>query len=126
MNENLTLKLKRIASYDLPAGIAVFFVAIPLCFGIAHASGAPLIAGLITGILGGIVTGVLSGAPLSVSGPAAGLTAIAISVAASLGSYEGFVFAVALAGLLQIAFGALKLGSLSNYVPNTVIKGMLA
>ena len=126
MNENLTLKLKRIASYDLPAGIAVFFVAIPLCLGIAHASGAPLIAGLITGILGGIVTGGLSGAPLSVSGPAAGLTAIAISVAASLGSYEGFVFAVALAGLLQIAFGALKLGSLSNYVPNTVIKGMLA
>ena len=79
--------------YDLPSGIAVFFVAVPLCLGIAHASGAPLISGLITGIIGGVITGLISNSQLSVSGPAAGLTAIALSGIATLGSFETFLLA---------------------------------
>ncbi|MES2780801.1 MAG: SulP family inorganic anion transporter, partial [Bacteroidota bacterium] len=112
--------------YDLPAGIAVFFVAVPLCLGIAHASGAPLISGLITGVLGGLVVGLVSNSQLSVSGPAAGLTAIAISGIAKLGSFETFLLATVIAGILQIILGALKAGFITNYIPSTVIKGMLS
>jgi carbonic anhydrase len=112
--------------YDLPAGIAVFFVAVPLCLGIAHASGAPLISGLITGVLGGVVTGFISKSALSVSGPAAGLTAIAISSIATLGSFEAFLLATFIAGILQIVFSVAKAGAVATYIPNTVIKGMLS
>jgi carbonic anhydrase len=112
--------------YDLPSGIAVFFVAVPLCLGIAHASGAPLISGLITGIIGGIITGLISNSQLSVSGPAAGLTAIALAGIAKLGSFEAFLLATVLAGILQIIMGLLKAGLIATYIPNTVIKGMLS
>ncbi len=112
--------------YDLPAGIAVFFVAVPLCLGIAHASGAPLISGLITGIIGGVITGLISNSQLSVSGPAAGLTAIAIAGIASLGSFEAFLLATVIAGLIQIVLGSLKAGFIATYIPNTIIKGMLS
>ncbi|MES2559602.1 MAG: SulP family inorganic anion transporter [Bacteroidota bacterium] len=112
--------------YDLPAGLAVFFVAVPLCLGIAHASGAPLISGLITGMLGGLITGMVSNSQLSVSGPAAGLTAIAIAGISKLGSFEAFLLATVIAGVLQIILGALKAGVITNYIPSTVIKGMLS
>jgi carbonic anhydrase len=111
---------------DIPASLAVFVVAVPLCLGIAHASGAPLMAGLIAGLIGGIVVGLISNSNLSVSGPAAGLTAISLAGIQSLGSYQAFVAAVLFAGIIQLLFGYLKLGSLSNYIPTTVIKGMLA
>jgi carbonic anhydrase len=112
--------------YDLPAGLAVFFVAVPLCLGIAHASGAPLIAGLISGVIGGLVIGLLSGSQLAVSGPAAGLTAIAIAGIASLGSFQGLLLATVLAGLIQVVLGLLKTGAVANYIPSAVIKGMLS
>jgi carbonic anhydrase len=111
---------------DLPASFSLVIVAIPLCLGIAHASGAPMIAGLIAGIIGGIVVGFLSESNLSVSGPAAGLTTICLASILELGSYQGLVTAVLLAGILQVAFGLLKLGFFSNYIPNAVIKGMLS
>lgn len=111
--------------YDLPASVVVFFVAIPLCLGIALASGAPLFSGVIAGIVGGIVVGALSGSSLGVSGPAAGLTAIVLAAIATLGSYQDFLLAVVLAGLIQIIFGLLKLGIIGYYFPTTVIKGML-
>jgi MFS superfamily sulfate permease-like transporter len=111
---------------DLPAGIVVFLVALPLCLGIAMASGAPLFAGILTGIIGGIVVSSISGSQLSVSGPAAGLTVIVFSAIASLGSYQTFLLAVVLAGLLQILLGFLKAGIIANYFPSAVIEGMLA
>ena len=111
---------------DIPASLAVFVVAIPLCLGIAHASGAPLITGLIAGMVGGIIVGLISNSNLSVSGPAAGLTAISLAGIQSLGSYQAFVAAVLFAGIIQLVFGFLKLGAISNYIPTTVIKGMLA
>ncbi len=111
---------------DLPASIVVFFVAVPLCLGIALASGAPLFAGLIAGVVGGIVVGAASGSPLGVSGPAAGLAVIVLNAIASLGgSFEAFLAAVVLAGILQIAMGFLGLGSIAYYFPSSVIKGML-
>lgn len=112
--------------YDFPAGIAVFFVAVPLCLGIAYASGAPLIAGLITGIIGGIVTGLISNSQLSVSGPAAGLTAIAVSGITSLGSFEAFLVATIFAGIFQIILGISRAGIVATYIPHSVIKGMLS
>ena len=111
---------------DFPASIAVFLVAIPLCLGIAHASGAPLVSGIIAGIIGGIVIGFLSGSQLSVSGPAAGLTAIVLAGIHELKSYEAFLLALIVAGILQILFGILKAGIISNYIPTSVIKGLLA
>jgi carbonic anhydrase len=111
---------------DLPASISLVIVAIPLCLGIAHASGAPLMAGLIAGIIGGLVVGYLSDSNLSVSGPAAGLTTICLASITELGSYQGLVTAVFLAGIMQIIFGYLKLGFFSNYIPSPVIKGMLS
>lgn len=111
---------------DLPASIVVFFVAVPLCLGIALASGAPLFAGLIAGVVGGIIVGAASGSPLGVSGPAAGLAVIVLSAIATLnGSWEAFLVAVVLAGLLQLAMGFAGLGGIAYYFPSSVIKGML-
>ena len=111
---------------DLPASVVVFFVALPLCLGIALASGAPLFSGLIAGIVGGIVVGSLSGSSLGVSGPAAGLAVIVLSAIASLGKYEYFLVAVVIGGALQILLGLLKAGVIGYYFPSSVIKGMLA
>jgi len=109
---------------DLPASIVVFFVALPLCLGIALASGAPLFSGLIAGIIGGIIVGFISGSQVGVSGPAAGLAAIVLAAIASLG-YEAFLVAVVLGGVIQIVFGVLKFGIIGYYFPSSVIKGML-
>lgn len=110
---------------DLPASIVVFFVALPLCLGIALASGAPLFSGLIAGIIGGIVVGSLSGSKIGVSGPAAGLAAIVLTAIGSLGGYENFLVAVVLGGIIQLIFGFLKAGIIGYYFPSSVIKGML-
>jgi len=111
---------------DLPASIVVFFVAVPLCLGIALASGAPLFAGIIAGIVGGIVVGVASGSPLGVSGPAAGLAVIVLTSIAKLGgSWEAFLMAVVLAGVFQLLLGYLKAGFIAYFFPSSVIKGML-
>ncbi|WP_242092535.1 SulP family inorganic anion transporter [Aestuariivivens sediminicola] len=110
---------------DLPASIVVFFVALPLCLGIALASGAPLFSGLIAGIVGGIVVGSLSGSNIGVSGPAAGLAAIVLSAIGTLGGYQNFLVAVVLGGLIQLLFGVLKAGVIGYYFPSSVIKGML-
>ena len=111
---------------DLISGLVVFLVAIPLCLGIALASGAPLLSGLISGVIGGIVVGSLSGSHISVSGPAAGLAAIVMAQIASLGGFEAFLLAVVLSGAMQIGFGLLKGGALANFFPNNVIRGLLA
>lgn len=110
---------------DLPASIVVFFVALPLCLGIALASGAPLFSGLIAGIIGGIVVGSLSGSKIGVSGPAAGLAAIVLTAIGTLGGYENFLVAVVLGGIIQLVFGLLRLGIIGYYFPSSVIKGML-
>ena len=110
---------------DLPASIVVFFVALPLCLGIALASGAPLFSGLIAGIVGGIIVGSLSGSKIGVSGPAAGLAAIVFAAIVTLGSYENFLLAVVLGGIIQLLFGVLKAGIIGYYFPSSVIKGML-
>lgn len=110
---------------DLPASIIVFFVALPLCLGIALASGAPLFAGIIAGIVGGIIVGVASGSPLGVSGPAAGLAVIVLTSIAALGSWEAFLMAVVLSGVIQLALGYAKAGFIAYFFPTSVIKGML-
>lgn len=110
---------------DIPASIVVFFVALPLCLGIALASGAPLFSGLIAGIVGGIIVGALSGSQIGVSGPAAGLAAIVLTAIGALGGYENFLVAVVLGGAIQIIFGILKAGIIGYYFPSSVIKGML-
>jgi MFS superfamily sulfate permease-like transporter len=111
---------------DLPAGLVVFLVALPLCLGIALASGAPLFSGIIAGIIGGLVISVFSGSEVSVSGPAAGLAVIVATAITNLGSFRVFLLAVALSGLIQLVLGFLRAGVIGNYVPNAVIKGMLA
>lgn len=111
---------------DFSASIIVFFVALPLCLGIALASGAPLFSGIIAGIVGGIIVGSLSGSQLGVSGPAAGLAVIVFGYVASLGSWENFLLALVFAGLLQILMGFLRLGNIGYYFPSSVIKGMLS
>src|SRR5690242_19175316 len=112
--------------YDLKAGIVVFLVALPLCLGIALAQNVNLISGLISGIVGGIIITLLSGSKLSVSGPAAGLTSIVIVALADLHTFEAFLMALVLAGILQVIFGIIKAGTISNYFPSPVINGMLA
>lgn len=112
--------------HDLPAGLSVFFVALPLCLGIALASGAPLYAGLLSGIIGGLVVSLISGSSLGVSGPAAGLTTLVAASIVSLGDYKIFLLSVIIAGLFQLLLGVLKLGVIANYFPSSVIKGMLA
>ena len=111
---------------DFPAGLVVFLVALPLCLGIALASGAPLFSGLIAGIVGGVVVVMFSGSQLAVSGPAAGLTVIVLNAITEIGSYQGFLLAVVLAGVLQIILGFAKAGTIGKYFPSSVIKGMLA
>ena len=113
--------------YDLSASVVVFFVAVPLCLGIALASGAPLFSGIIAGIVGGIVVGIASGSPLGVSGPAAGLAVIVFNSIATLGgSYEAFLVAVVLAGIIQFTMGYAKAGFIAYFFPTSVIKGMLS
>lgn len=114
------------AAADLPASIVVFLVAVPLCLGVAVASGVPAFSGLIAGVIGGIIVGLLSKSQLSVSGPAAGLTAIVAAAVIKLPVVEAFFLAVVLAGIFQILMGIGKLGVIGDYVPNSVIKGMLA
>jgi len=111
---------------DLPAGLVVFLVALPLCLGIALASGAPLFSGLIAGIVGGLVVALFSGSHLAVSGPAAGLTVIVLNAITEIGSYQGFLLAVVIAGVLQLILGFAKAGTIGKYFPSSVIKGMLA
>lgn len=111
--------------YDFSSGIVVFLVALPLCLGIALASGAPFFSGMIAGIIGGIVVGLISNSKLSVSGPAAGLAAIVLVSIQQLGSFDIFLLSVFLAGIIQLIFGFLHAGSISNYFPSNVIKGML-
>ena len=118
---NLVSNLK----HDLPASIVVFFVAIPLCLGIALASGAPLFSGLIAGIIGGILVGLISGSQIGVSGPAAGLAAIVLSAISALGSFEIFLLSVFLGGMFQLFLGILKAGVIGYYFPTSVIRGML-
>lgn len=111
---------------DIPASVVVFFVALPLCLGIALASGAPLISGVIAGIVGGIVVGGLSGSAIGVSGPAAGLAVIVLTAIQDLGSFNIFLVAVILAGVLQLALGYARAGVIAYYFPSSVITGMLA
>lgn len=111
---------------DCKAGLVVFFVALPLCLGIALASGAPLVSGLLAGIVGGILVGLFSGSHTSVSGPAAGLTAVVAALILSLGSFSIFLTALILAGLIQIVLGLAKGGFIAAFVPSSVIKGLLA
>ncbi|MCC9642827.1 sulfate transporter [Rhodopirellula sp. JC740] len=110
---------------DLISGLVVFLVALPLCLGIALASGADLFSGLLAGIVGGLVVAAVSGSHTSVSGPAAGLTAIVAAQIASLGSFEAFLLAVFIAGIIQIGFGIARGGALSAFFPSSVIKGLL-
>ena len=119
------MKLQENLRNDLPASIVVFFVAVPLCLGIALASGAPLFSGLVAGIIGGIVVGILSGSPLGVSGPAAGLAVIVLQAIEALG-FERFLAAVFIAGVFQLLLGVAKAGVLSYFFPSSVIRGMLA
>jgi MFS superfamily sulfate permease-like transporter len=125
-NNAITFPGFQSAQRDLPAGVVVFLVALPLCLGIALASGAPLFSGVIAGVVGGLVISLLSGSELSVSGPAAGLAVIVASSIASLGSFEIFTVAVVLSGIVQFVFGMLRAGMIGDYIPNSVIKGMLA
>jgi MFS superfamily sulfate permease-like transporter len=111
---------------DFPASIVVFLVALPLCLGIAVASGAPVLSGMVAGIVGGLVVGFASGSPLMVSGPAAGLTTIVIAGIAQVGGFASFLPAVMLAGVLQLTLGAARAGVIGYYFPSAVIKGMLA
>jgi carbonic anhydrase len=111
---------------DFPAGLVVFLVALPLCLGVALASGAPLLSGVISGIIGGIVVGILSQSHTSVSGPAAGLAAVVLSAITKLGPFDVFLLAVVLAGVIQLIMGLAKSGFIANYIPSNVIKGLLA
>lgn len=111
---------------DIPSGLVVFLVALPLCLGVALACGAPLLSGVISGIIGGIVVGFLSHSRTSVSGPAAGLVTLVIAATTALGDYQTFLLSVFLAGFIQIGLGVLRLGFIANYVPSNVIQGLLA
>ena len=123
-----TIKYYRIIwlKHDLPAGLSVFLVALPLCLGIALASGAPVYSGILSGIIGGILVSLVSGSQLAVSGPAAGLTTVVAASIVSLGDFKVFLLAVIVAGLFQLFLGILKLGGIAYYFPSAVIKGMLA
>lgn len=112
--------------FDFPAGFVVFLVALPLCLGLALASNAPLLSGLVTGVIGGIVVGLLSGSELSVSGPGNGLTVIVLAGIAAAGDFSKFLPAVMLAGIFQLTLGWLRAGAIANFFPNAVIEGMLA
>ena len=126
MGKNPNDKLFDNLIYDLPAAIVVFLVALPLCLGIALASGAPLFSGIVAGVIGGVVVGSLIKSPLSVSGPAAGLASIVLIAIQDLNSFPAFLCSVVIAGLLQILLGYLRAGVIGHFVPMAVIKGMLA
>jgi len=111
---------------DIPAGLVLFLVALPLCLGIALASGAPLMSGIISGIIGGVIIGFMSGSQTSVSGPAAGLATVVLASIQQLGSFETFLFAVILAGLMQLTLGFAKMGYIVDFFPSNIIKGLLA
>ncbi|OWY23960.1 SulP family inorganic anion transporter [Sphingobacteriales bacterium UPWRP_1] len=125
MSQN-NFSFKNTWKQDIPASVVVFLVALPLCLGIALASGAPLFSGIIAGVVGGIITGYFSKSALSVSGPAAGLAVIVLGAINKLPSYEVFLLAVFLAGILQIILGVLRAGIIGDFIPSAVIKGMLA
>lgn len=112
--------------HDLPSGLSVFLVALPLCLGISLASGAPLYSGVLSGIIGGMVVSLISGSSLAVSGPAAGLSTVVAGYIVSLGGFQNLLLAIIVAGIFQIVLGVLRLGSIANYFPSSVIKGMLA
>lgn len=124
--QTLRSSLKSFIQFDFRSSITVFFVALPLCLGISLASNAPLYSGLVSGIVGGIIVSLLSKSQLSVSGPAAGLTAISIAAMQELGSIELFFLSIALAGGMQVLLGLLRLGGFTQFIPSAVIKGMLA
>jgi MFS superfamily sulfate permease-like transporter len=128
MIKNMNNKLSPFKNFkdDIPASVVVFLVAMPLCLGIAMASGAPLFSGIISGIIGGIIVGAISGSALGVSGPAAGLAVIVLNAISDLGGFEIFLVAVVIAGLIQILMGFLKAGIIAYYFPSSVIHGMLA
>ena len=126
MSFNNEFSLVKNLKNDLPASVVVFLVAVPLCLGIALASGAPLFSGIIAGIIGGIVVGALSGSSLGVSGPAAGLAVIVLTAIQDLGAFEIFLLAVVIAGIFQFILGVLQAGIIGYYFPSSVIKGMLA
>ena len=126
MKENINQGFLKNLKYDLPASLVVFLVALPLCLGIALASGAPLFSGIIAGIVGGIVVGSLSGSPIGVSGPAAGLAVIVLSSIQELGAFDVFLLAVVIAGFFQLILGIAKAGVIGYYFPSSVIKGMLS
>ncbi|STY10620.1 sulfate transporter [Legionella quinlivanii] len=132
MTENIINNMRKLRVYrsrsfkfDVVAAIVVFLVAIPLCLGIALASGAPLFAGLLSGIIGGVVVGSLSGSQVSVSGPAAGMAAVVLAAITQLGDYNIFLLALVLAGLLQVLVGTFKAGFVADYVPSNVVQGLL-
>jgi MFS superfamily sulfate permease-like transporter len=125
-NKSFMRKLFQNAAADIPASVVVFLVALPLCLGIALGSGAPLFSGIIAGMAGGIVIGILSGSSLSVSGPAAGLTAVVAVAIGKLPAYEAFLLSVVIAGVMQVIFGFLRAGIIGDYIPNSVIRGMLS
>lgn len=112
-------------SRDVTAGLVVFLVALPLCLGVALASNAPLLSGVVAGVIGGILVGVLSQSQTSVSGPSAGSTAIVAAQIAALGSFPDFLTAVIIAGLIQIALGLFRAGFIAEFIPSSVIKGLL-
>jgi len=114
------------AASDIPSAVVVFLVALPLCLGVALGSNAPLFSGIIAGVVGGLIIGALSGSSLSVSGPAAGLTAVVAVAIGKMPAFEAFLLSVVIAGALQILFGFLRAGVIGDYVPNSVIRGMLA
>ena len=126
MSKHINLSPFKNFKDDLPAGIVVFLVAMPLCLGIAMASGAPLFSGIIAGIIGGIVIGTISGSPLGVSGPAAGLAVIVLNAITDLGAFDIFLVSVVLAGIIQVIIGFAKAGIVAYYFPSSVIHGMLA
>ncbi|MCD6012477.1 MAG: hypothetical protein K0Q79_2339 [Flavipsychrobacter sp.] len=129
-NKNIQMKpeifSKQHLKKDFLAGLIVFLIALPLCLGIAQASHAPLFAGIVAGIIGGIVIGSLSGSQLSVSGPAAGLTAIVLAAITDMQAFDIFLCSVVIAGIIQLLLGIVKAGAIANYIPSSVIEGMLA
>lgn len=116
---------ERHLKFDFIAAIVVFLVAIPLCLGMALASGAPLFSGILSGIIGGILVGALSGSQVSVSGPAAGMAAVVLTAITQLGDFNSFLLALTLAGVLQVVIGSLRAGFIADYVPSNVIQGLL-
>lgn len=126
MEQRVRHTIKSVFRHDAPASLTVFFVALPLCLGIALASGAPASSGILSGIVGGMVVTLVSRSPLSVTGPAAGLSTIVAAGLATVGSFESFLPAVAIAGALQLVLGLLRIGGFVAYMPTSVIKGMLA